>query len=60
MRDEPPPILALCNGRDPDLRARVERYATVVPTPVDKRQLQLKVLETLGQVQFTRTELPEF
>lgn len=59
-RPEPPPVVALCSGRDPDLRARVSRYASVVPTPVDKRELQLKVLETLGQVQFVRTELPSF
>ena len=59
-RAEPPPILALCSGRDPDLRARVSRYASVVPTPVDKRELQLKVLETLGQVQFVRTSIPDF
>jgi uncharacterized protein (TIGR02266 family) len=54
-RDEPPPTLGLCGARDPELRARVGRRATVVPTPVDKRELQLKVLETLGQVQFIRT-----
>lgn len=59
-RDDPPPILALCGARDPELRARVGRYAGIVPTPVDKRELQLKVLETLGQVQFVRTSLPDF
>jgi uncharacterized protein (TIGR02266 family) len=59
-RDEPPPILALWGGRDPELRARIARRASIVPTPVDKRELQLKVLETLGQVQFVRTEIPEF
>ena len=57
-RADPPPILALCGTRDPELRARVGRYAGIVPTPVDKRELQLKVLETLGQVQFVR--LPAF
>lgn len=54
-RDDPPPILALCGGKDPELRARVGRHATIVPTPVDNRELQLKVLETLGQVQFVKT-----
>jgi hypothetical protein len=60
MRDDPPPILALCGTRDPELRARVGRHAGIVPTPVDKRELQLKVHETLGAVRFVRTELPEF
>lgn len=60
QRDDPPPILALCGVRDPELRARVTRRASVVPTPVDKRELQLKVLETLGQVQFVRTAIPDF
>ena len=60
MRDDPPPTLALCGTRDPELRARVGRYAGIVATPVDNRELQLKVLETLGQVQFVRTMLPEF
>lgn len=55
QREDPPPVLALCGDRDPDVRARVVRRATVVPAPVDKRELQLKVLETLGQVQFVRT-----
>lgn len=55
QREDPPPVLALCGDRDPDVRARVARCATVVPAPVDKRELQLKVLETLGQVQFVRT-----
>ena len=58
-RDDPPPIIALGGGRSPELRARVARYASIVPTPVDKRELQLKVLETLGQVQFVRTRVPE-
>jgi uncharacterized protein (TIGR02266 family) len=57
---EPPPILALCGVLDPEFRARVAHRASIVPTPVDKRELQLKVLETLGQVQFVRTALPEF
>jgi uncharacterized protein (TIGR02266 family) len=60
QREEPPPIVALCGLRDADLRARVARRATIVPTPVDKRELQLKVLETLGQVQFVRTAIPEY
>lgn len=60
QREDPPPIVALCGIRDAELRARVARRATVVPTPVDKRELQLKVLETLGQVQFVRTAIPEF
>ena len=60
MRDDPPPILALCGARDPELRARVGRHAAIVPTPVDNRELQLKVLETLGQVHFIRTSIPEF
>jgi len=55
-----PPIVALCGTRDAELRARVARRASVVPTPVDKRELQLKVLETLGRVQFVRTAIPEF
>jgi uncharacterized protein (TIGR02266 family) len=60
MREDPPPIIALCGSRDPELRARASRYATLVPTPVDKRELQLKVLETLGRVQTVRTSIPEF
>lgn len=56
-RPSPPPIIALCGSREPELRARVSRRATIVPTPVDKRELQLKVLETLGQVQFVRTQM---
>jgi uncharacterized protein (TIGR02266 family) len=60
QRDEPPPILALCGFLEAELRARVTRRASIVPTPVDKRELQLKVLETLGQVQFVRTAIPEF
>lgn len=59
-REDSPPVLALCGVRDADLRARVTRRATIVPTPVDKRELQQKVLETLGQVQFVRTAIPEF
>ena len=59
-REARPPALALCRARDPDFGARVRRYAQVVPTPVDKRELQLKVLETLGQVQFVRTSIPEY
>jgi uncharacterized protein (TIGR02266 family) len=59
-REDPPPILALCGTRDPELRARIGRHAGIVPTPVDKRELQLKVLETLGQVQFVRTSIPDF
>ncbi|NVB42083.1 TIGR02266 family protein [Pseudenhygromyxa sp. WMMC2535] len=54
-RDETPPVLALCNDRDADMRERVARFASVIPTPVDKRELQLKVLEKLGQVQFVQT-----
>jgi uncharacterized protein (TIGR02266 family) len=60
QHDDPPPILALCGVRDEAFRARVARRASIVPTPVDKRELQLKVLETLGQVQFVRTAIPEF
>jgi uncharacterized protein (TIGR02266 family) len=60
MREDPPPTLALCGTRDPELRARIGRYAGIVPTPVDNRELQLKVLETLGQVQFVRTSIPDF
>lgn len=49
-RPSPPPRLALCRATDPDLRARARRHARVVPTPADKRELQLEVLEILGQV----------
>lgn len=59
-REERPPMLALCAERDAELRARAGKYAAVVPTPVDKRELQRKVLESLGQVQFIRTVVPEF
>jgi uncharacterized protein (TIGR02266 family) len=59
-REEKVPALALCAERDTELRARASKYALVVPTPVDKRELQRKVLETLGQVQFVRTQIPEF
>lgn len=59
-KDDPPPILALCDVRDAELRVRVSGRASIVPSPVDKRELQLKVLETLGQVQFVRTSIPEF
>lgn len=57
QRHQAPPIIALCGPRDPEVRARVSRHASVVPTPVDKRELQLKVLETLGQVQLVRTSI---
>jgi uncharacterized protein (TIGR02266 family) len=59
-REEKVPAVALCAERDGELRARASRYAAVVPTPVDKRELQRRVLETLGQVQFVRTQIPEF
>lgn len=59
-RDERPPMLALCSERDEELRTRAGKYAAVVPTPVDKRELQRKVLESLGQVQFVRTVVPEY
>lgn len=59
-RSEKIPALALCAERDGELRARAGKYAAVVPTPVDKRDLQRKVLETLGRVQFVRTQIPEF
>ncbi|MFV8756521.1 TIGR02266 family protein [Nannocystaceae bacterium ST9] len=58
-RGEPIPALALCAERDVELRTRASKYAAVVPTPVDKRELQRKVLETLGRVQFVRTQMPE-
>jgi len=56
-RDPAPPMLALCSARDPALRERVTKFARIVPTPVDKRELQLKVLETLGEVQYVQTAL---
>ncbi len=59
-REEKLPVLALCAERDSELRGRASKYAVVVPTPVDKRDLQRKVLETLGRVQFVRTVVPEF
>jgi uncharacterized protein (TIGR02266 family) len=59
-REEKVPAIALCAERDEELRARAGRFAGVVPTPVDKRELQRKVLETLGQVQFVRTQIPDF
>jgi uncharacterized protein (TIGR02266 family) len=58
QRDDPPPILVLWGGHDPELRARLKRRANIVPSPVDKRELQLKVLEMLGQVQSVRTPAP--
>jgi uncharacterized protein (TIGR02266 family) len=58
-REEKVPAVALCAERDAELRTRAGRYASVVSTPVDKRELQRRVLETLGQVQFVRTVVPE-
>lgn len=59
-RTDPPPVLALCSDRDPEVRRQVTARARIVPTPVDKRELQLRVLETLGEVQFVRTSVPDY
>jgi CheY-like chemotaxis protein len=46
----PPPVLALCAGNNPQLRAQAGRFATVVSVPVDSDTMQAAVLTALGQV----------
>jgi uncharacterized protein (TIGR02266 family) len=46
----PPPRIALCPGRDDDLRPKAAALARVVPTPVDNRELRQQVLEAVAEV----------
>lgn len=46
----PPPRIALCPGRDEDLRPKAAALARVVPTPVDNRELRQQVLEAVAEV----------
>lgn len=45
------PRLALCDGRDLELKAQAIRVARVLPTPVDVEELRASVLETITQVE---------
>lgn len=46
----PPPRIALCPGRDTELRSKASAVARVVKTPVDNRELRLQVLEAVSEV----------
>lgn len=46
----PPPRIALCPGRDDELRPQAAALARVVPTPVDNRELRQQVLEAVAEV----------
>lgn len=46
----PPPRLALCPGRDDELRERAAALARVVPAPVDNQELRQQVMEAVGEV----------
>lgn len=48
--ERPPPRIALCPGRDDDLRPKAAALARVVPTPVDNRELRQHVLEAVAEV----------
>lgn len=45
-----PSVLALCSGRNVELRHRAGAYVHVLPTPVDADELQTCVLATLAAV----------
>lgn len=46
----PPPRIALCPGRDEELRPQAAALARVVPTPVDNGELRQQVLEAVAEV----------
>ncbi len=46
----PPPRIALCPGRDEELRPKAAALARVVPTPVDNRDLRQQVLDAVAEV----------
>lgn len=48
--ERPPPRIALCPGRDDELRPKAAALARVVPTPVDNRELRQQVLEAVSEV----------
>ena len=48
--ESPPPTIALCPGRDADLRARAGKHARVVPSPIDPTELRTTVLESVTLV----------
>jgi uncharacterized protein (TIGR02266 family) len=48
--ERPPPRIALCPGRDDELRPKAAALARVVPTPVDNRELRQQVLEAVAEV----------
>ncbi len=57
--DRPPPRLALCPGRDEQLRPKAATLARVVPTPVDNRELRQQVLEAVSEVHARWPGAPE-
>lgn len=46
----PPPRIALCPGRDQELRGQAAALARVVPTPVDNGELRQQVLDAVAEV----------
>lgn len=48
--DAAPPTIALCPGKDADLRARAGKHARVVPSPIDPTELRTTVLESVTRV----------
>lgn len=48
--ERPPPRIALCPGRDDEMRPKAAALARVVPTPVDNRELRQQVLEAVAEV----------
>jgi uncharacterized protein (TIGR02266 family) len=48
--DPPPPAVALCPGRDAELRARAGKLARVVTSPLDPAELRVTVLDSVTLV----------
>lgn len=46
----PPPRIALCPGRDDELRPKAATLARIVPTPIDNGELRHQVLEAVSEV----------
>ncbi|MCA9653726.1 MAG: TIGR02266 family protein [Myxococcales bacterium] len=54
----PPPRIALCPGRDDELRPKAAALARVVPTPIDNGELRHQVLEAVSEVHARWPEEP--
>lgn len=52
----PPPRLVLCSARNSERRRKVTGLARVVNSPVDAEELRTSVLETVTEVQASRTD----